>query len=157
MQLKIVKIKYSKKKFLKSTTTVKWKFLVSLETQLCHVMFFWKSSCERMFCWSRRVRGCFCWSRYERRHVMFGKSISRTQQTVVGFTLQDFACLCLSACLHTEKSSQERLVAFWLLLATFSDLCWFGGASKFFLDQTSTTDSCLVLGNWTGLPLLICI
>ena len=38
---------------------VKWKCLVSLETQLCHVMFFWKLSYERMFCWSRRMRGCF--------------------------------------------------------------------------------------------------
>jgi hypothetical protein len=27
---------------------LKWKFLVSLETRLCHGMFFWKLSCERM-------------------------------------------------------------------------------------------------------------
>lgn len=28
----------------------KGKFLVSLETQLCHVIFFWKLSYERLFC-----------------------------------------------------------------------------------------------------------
>ena len=36
--------------------TVKWKFLVSLETQLCHVIFFvfcfsWKLSYDKMLCW----------------------------------------------------------------------------------------------------------
>jgi hypothetical protein len=83
-------------------------FLVSLEIQLCHVMFFWKLFQERMFCWSRHVRGCykweddllrtdlwyfsrsflvkghamFCWSGCLRGHVMCGKSISINQQTV---------------------------------------------------------------------------
>jgi len=38
---------------------LKWKFLVPLETQLCHVMFFWKLSCERMVCYNRHLRGCF--------------------------------------------------------------------------------------------------
>ena len=82
---------------------VKWKFVISLETQLCDVMFFWKLSSERMFCWSRHVRGrfaekdiwclsghclvkkghvMFCWSRSLRGHVIFGKNISITQQTV---------------------------------------------------------------------------
>ena len=32
---------------------VKWKFLVSLETQLYHVIFFWQPSYERMY-----IRGC---------------------------------------------------------------------------------------------------
>jgi hypothetical protein len=27
-----------------------WKFLVSLEAQLCHVMFWGKLYCERVFC-----------------------------------------------------------------------------------------------------------
>lgn len=27
---------------------LKWKFLASLETRLCHVIFFWKLSYERM-------------------------------------------------------------------------------------------------------------
>jgi len=31
-------------------------FLVSLETQLCPVMFFWKLSYERTFCWERHSR-----------------------------------------------------------------------------------------------------
>ena len=65
--------------------------------------FFWKLSSERMFCWSRHVRGrfaekdiwclsghclvkkghvMFCWSRSLRGHVIFGKNISITQQTV---------------------------------------------------------------------------
>jgi hypothetical protein len=29
---------------------LKWKFLVSLEIQLCNVMFFWELSYERMLC-----------------------------------------------------------------------------------------------------------
>ena len=32
---------------------LKREFLVSLETQLCHMMFFWKLSYERMFCWEQ--------------------------------------------------------------------------------------------------------
>jgi hypothetical protein len=39
--------------------SLKWEFLVLLETQLCHVMFFWKLSYEMMFCRSRHERGCF--------------------------------------------------------------------------------------------------
>ena len=37
----------------------KWRFLVSLETQLCHIMLCWKLSCERTFCWNRHMRGYF--------------------------------------------------------------------------------------------------
>ena len=36
--------------FLNRKGDMKWKFLVSLETQLYHVMFFWKLSYKRMFC-----------------------------------------------------------------------------------------------------------
>lgn len=34
---------------------MKWKFLDSLDPQLCRVMVFWKLSYEMVFCWSRRV------------------------------------------------------------------------------------------------------
>jgi hypothetical protein len=30
---------------------LKWTFLISLETRLCHMMFFWKLSYERIFFW----------------------------------------------------------------------------------------------------------
>jgi hypothetical protein len=36
--------------FLNRKGDMKWKFLVSLETQLHHVMFSWKLSYKRMFC-----------------------------------------------------------------------------------------------------------
>lgn len=51
---------------------LKCKFLNSLETQLCHAMFFWKLSYKRMFCLGRHLRVC----------VMFRKRISITQKTV---------------------------------------------------------------------------
>ena len=51
----------------------KWKFLVSLETQLDPVIFFWMLSYERTLCWSRRMKGqvMFCL----RGCSMFEKSI----------------------------------------------------------------------------------
>ena len=52
---------------------LKEKILDSLETRLCHVMFFfWKLSCERMFCWSGHMRGCFA----EDRPVVFSWKLS---------------------------------------------------------------------------------
>ena len=73
--------------------TVKWKFLVSLETQLCHVMFFWKLSCERMFCWGRHLRG----------PMMFGKTLIITPQTVNGaLVLVHLAMLCWSLLVVTS-------------------------------------------------------
>ena len=53
--------------------------------------------------------------------------------------------------------SKNFLLVFWLLLATSSDLCQFGGAWQFLLEQAAGTDSCLVFADWTGLPLLICV
>lgn len=67
-------------------TLVKWKFLVSSETHLCHVIFFWKLSCERMFCQSRHMRWhvLFCCSGHLRGHVsfFFWDNINRTPQTM---------------------------------------------------------------------------
>jgi hypothetical protein len=79
------------------------------------------------FSGSRLMRGCFAeagpWE------VMFGKSLSRTQQTVSGFCIGSprnvslvFTDLLLW--LHREKLAKE-LVLFWLLLAASMDLCWF--------------------------------
>lgn len=78
---------------------LKWKFLVSLETQSFHMMSFWKLSSGRMFCWSRHVRGCFAENRrgvflqvaLVKRHVMF--CWSRCSRGY-WFTLQLFAGLC---------------------------------------------------------------
>jgi hypothetical protein len=80
---------------------LKWKFLVSLETHLYHVMVFWKLSYERTFffpeadiwedvllrtvtwrfCGSCLEKGhvMFCQSRCLRGHVMFGKGININQ------------------------------------------------------------------------------
>ena len=41
-------------------TIVKWKFLATLETQLCPVMFFWKLPYERVCCWKQTCRRIFC-------------------------------------------------------------------------------------------------
>jgi hypothetical protein len=51
---------------------LKWKFLVSLETQLCHVMFFWNLSYEKMY-WLRTDIWFFSGSILEKGHVMFYK------------------------------------------------------------------------------------
>ena len=45
-------------KMVLSRRHVKWKFLVSLDTQLCHMMFFWKLSYERMLL-LKQTRGVF--------------------------------------------------------------------------------------------------
>ena len=120
---------------------MKWRFLVSLETQLCHVIFF-SGNCL--------MRGCFAWSRHmggcsaENRHMVFfwklsGKRaydafartdtwenmwcINITQKPVedAWFVLPFFAGHCLSW-LHREKhhqrTSRDVLVAsciFWRL------------------------------------------
>ena len=41
-------------------TYMKWTFLLSLETQLCHVMFFWKLSYEWMFLLKQTCGRMFC-------------------------------------------------------------------------------------------------
>jgi hypothetical protein len=74
--------------------------------------FFWKLSCEdvllkqiheRRFCWSRHLGGC----------VIFGKCVSRTQQTVndplCWFNLQCFAGLCWSS--HTIEGKATKNVS----------------------------------------------
>ena len=93
-----------------------------------HFWLLWRLSCLMgCFSGSRLMRGCFAeagpWE------VMFGKSLSRTQQTVSGFCIGSprnvslvFTDLLLW--LHREKLAKE-LVLFWLLLAASMDLCWF--------------------------------
>jgi hypothetical protein len=71
---------------------MKWECLVLLESQLCHDVFLeavlWEDVLLRTDTWcfwqSSLVKGhaIFCWSGCLRGHVMFGKSISVTQQTV---------------------------------------------------------------------------
>lgn len=91
--------------------TLRWKFLVSVETHLCRMISFWTLSCERMFCWSGCLRRC----------VMFGKSESRTPQTVKGCScFATPATFCWSS-LHREKYAKERLMVFWLTLAGSAD------------------------------------
>ena len=99
-----------------------------------------------------------------RAHRTFRKSVSITQQTVnIGLALVHLATLCWSSPIFAchdfveRKVPKELLMVFWLFLATSVDLCSFSGALGFLLDQTDVTDSCLVVANWTGLPLLICI
>lgn len=109
--------------------TLRWKFLVSVETHLCRMISFWTLSCERMFCWS----GCL------RRWVMFGKSESRTPRTVKGCScfatpglrpyhperarsrLFCYTCNLLLVFVHREKCAKERLMVFWLTLAGSAD------------------------------------
>lgn len=120
-----------------AASTLRWKFLVSLETQLHHMMLFCKLSCKRMFCWSRRVRrqsrclgGC----------VMFGKNISRIWQTVKGHSCTATPCnasLVFTSCREmAQRTSHSILVdscrVHWLMLiwlnlvvsAGWSSCCW---------------------------------
>lgn len=144
-------------------SSLKLKFLVSLETQLCCVMFCWKLFYERMFCFSRScpVKGhvMFCWSQCLREHLTFGKSITITQPTVddilalVNIAGLHWAFLTLAfiedvlavghlaffglwlSWLHREKHTKELLVVFWLLLSASADLCWSGEPWGFFWIQ----------------------
>ena len=80
---------------------MEWKFLVSLEAQSCHVMFFWRLFSERMYCWGRHVRG----------PVMFGKSVSLTQQTAYdALALVRLATLCWSSRSSLVVTSQRGKV-----------------------------------------------
>ena len=96
---------------------LKWKFLVSLETQLCYMMYFLKWSCERMFCWSRYMRGhvMFCWSIHLRGHIMFGKSISRIWQTVKGYSY--IATPCKASLVFTDFTHHAALGSSSLIFA----------------------------------------
>ena len=77
--------------------TLKWKFLISLESQLYHMI----------FCWGRHVKGCFakadtgesmfCWSTHLREQLMFRNNINMTPQTVGGSSCighLTFSCWC---------------------------------------------------------------
>ena len=114
-------------------TLVKWKFLVSLETQLCHVIFFWKLSCERMLCWSRQVRGhlMLCWSGCLRGSMLLRKNINKIPQRVRGYSCVAMPC---SALLVFAGHGSPTSV----------DSCPFCVALWFLLDIAATTDSCLV-------------
>jgi hypothetical protein len=71
---------------------VKWLFLVSLETQLCHVMLLWKLSYESMlagtdvvFFWKLPCeRACDGADAWERVCMMFRKNMNITLQGVRG-------------------------------------------------------------------------
>jgi hypothetical protein len=93
-----------------------------------------KQTHERMFCWAQ-TRGVFLeaawwkgmWCLLEqtlRGHVMFGKSVSTTQQTVDNalalVRLAFFADLCL-LWLQRQKHTKELMVVFWLLLVTSAE------------------------------------
>ena len=107
---------------------LKWKFQVSLETQLCHVMFFWKLSYERMFCWSRHVRGedvwlrpmlertCDVWKEYKYTWIdsEWGSCIGLPCNTLLVFT--DLHLLWL----YREKCPKEFLVVFQLIFSRWA-------------------------------------
>jgi hypothetical protein len=114
----------------------KWKFLVL--------------SCDAnshgVFCWGR-LKWCFAEARPVGEHVIFGESINRTQQTVMGclhgIALQHFVDLASSL---TEARHPSW---FWSLLCRFS-----GGLAVSAGCHTTTADSCLVSWHyWTGLRL----
>lgn len=110
-------------------------FLVSLETQLVPVLVFWKLSDERMFCWEQtcllfwRLPGegvLFCWSRCLRGHMMFGKSVCITQQTMVGdLSLVLFAGLCWALLVLVFTDDLLALVC--LAFLTDLHLLWLHG------------------------------
>jgi hypothetical protein len=126
---------------------LKQKLLVSLETKLCPVTFFWRLSCERVHgvfleavlwedvLFKRTPERMFCWSRHLRRYLMFEKNRSRIPRpwkdalallnlAVLHWTslvMQCFADLHWSS-LCREKHANELHMVFWLILATSADL-----------------------------------
>jgi hypothetical protein len=136
--------------FLYCRHTEKCKFLVSLEMQLCHVMFFWNLSYERMFCWSRRLRGC----------MVFRKSMIRTQQTVNNaLALVLLAMPCWSPLISTFQVFIERPMPknLWYF-GCFLPLPWTPAESVepcgFFWIKLLLL-MCLVFADWIGLQLLV--
>lgn len=109
---------------------VKWKFLVSLETQLCHVTFFWKL--EQML---ERVHDVW------KEHKWSPTNSERI--SLHWYTVQCFADLCWFS-LRRQKCTKELLKVFQLILATSPDSCRFGRTFLFLMDQVSATDLCLV-------------
>jgi hypothetical protein len=79
-----------------------------------------KQAHERMFCWGRHLKG----------GMMFTKSVSSTQQTMIDALAlvsscnvsRVFAGLCL-LWLHSGKCTRELLIVFQLLLAVSADSC----------------------------------
>ena len=98
---------------------MKWKLLVSLETQLCPLMCFleavlWEDvwlhqTPERMFGWSRHMRGhmVFYWSRRLRGGMVVRKKMNITAQTVRGHSC--IALLC-NTLLVSHPHSEALLV-----------------------------------------------
>ena len=133
---------------------VEQKFLVSSETHLCHVMFFWKLSYMTIFLLKQTHGSIFCWEQtndvlleaeqYLREHVIFGKGIHITQQigddTVwYWFTLPLFADHnWLRLC--RKKLTRELLVVLRQILAASEGPGHLGEPVYFF---------------WIELPLLI--
>jgi hypothetical protein len=101
---------------------------------------FWEDVLLRTDMWffgSCLAKGCvtLCWRGRFRGHVMFGKSVSITQQTVddalAWVHLAFFAELHLSW-LCREKHAKEPLKVFWLLHVASADSCWLVEPCGFF-------------------------
>ena len=95
-------------------------------------MLFWKLSCERVFCCSRHLKGC----------VMFGKSLSRTPQTVSDtlalVCLATLAGLQIFACHDCAEINAPQ--NFWWRAGCFLPWCRFGRASRVLLGWAATID-----------------
>jgi hypothetical protein len=113
---------------------VSWIFDDSLETQLCHVMFFlklfwekcfaeadtWedillKQTHERIFCWCRHAWGhvIFSWSGHLRGCMMFRKNMNISTQTVKGHSLMAMPCnasLFFSDLHFTERNAPKNFL-----------------------------------------------
>ena len=142
----------------------KWKFLVSLETQLCHVMVLGnnvllKQTCGKMVCsehtgsfsGSSLAKGhvIFYWSGCLRAHVMLGKGISIAQRMAdvtlathcwssLGLADDSLELGCLSFLIETyHRTSRGTRAA----SCCFCRLETIGRVSLFLLDQTAVADS----------------
>ena len=108
---------------------VKWKFLVSLETQWCHVIFFFLEAVlwEDVLLKQTLGRACGVWKEYTRNPINSERTLLRCD-TVQHFAGLRWPCnasraslLCWSS-LHREKRTKELLVLFWLILAVSDTL-----------------------------------
>ena len=135
---------------------LKWKLLVSLESQWC----------QMMFCWGTRVKGCFarqtrermfCWSRHRWKDAWWRDVNMTPPQTVGARTLVCFAlphysllttciywfalCCIAELCLwwlHKKKLTKELVLRFLQLLAISSA----SGRLATLLDSSGLNFSC---------------
>ena len=74
--------------------SLKWKLLVSLENQLCQMVFCWGTQVKDYFAKADTGERMFCSSKHMKGHIMFRRNINMTPRTVGARTLVSLALPC---------------------------------------------------------------